>query len=119
MRHLLLALATCCACGLASAQVAGQIGPQPAPRLGEPLQEREQLDGRRNQKVERIRHEDAGSRIDEVRYGGQTQSIVVQPKADVPEYEVQPAPLSRARQGESREGLSSTGGQRYWNVLRF
>ena len=37
--------------------------------------------GRLNQRVERIRIEDGGSRVDEVRVGGQTQSITVQPKA--------------------------------------
>lgn len=83
------------------AQVEGQKGLQPATVAGQMLQKEEQPDGRKNQKVERITHEDAGSRIDELRYGGQTQSIVVQPKANVPAYEIQP------------------GGQRVWNVLKF
>lgn len=83
------------------AQVDGQRGLQPPSGAGQALQNQEQTDGRRNQKVERITHEDAGSRIDELRYGGQTQSIVVQPKANVPAYEIQP------------------GGQRVWNVLKF
>jgi hypothetical protein len=76
-------------------------------------------DGRRNQTIQRIHVEDDANRIDEVRYGGQTQSITVQPKADVPAYEVEPANLSRSRPADSREGLSSAGGQRYWNVFRF
>ena len=83
------------------AQPGSQNSPQPAPAGREPLQKPEQLEDRRTQKVERIRHEDAGSVIDEVRYGGQTQSITVQPKANVPGYEIQP------------------GGTRVWNVLRF
>lgn len=83
------------------AQVEGQKGLQPPPAAGQLLQNQEQPEGRKNQKVERITHEDAGSRIDELRYGGQTQSIVVQPKANVPAYEMQP------------------GGQRFWNVLKF
>ncbi len=119
MRHLLLLLPGLLAATLATAQAPAPIGRQPAPVGTDALQDKEQLDGRRNQKIERIRHEDAGSRIDEVRYGGQTQSIVVQPKADVPEYEVQPAPLSRARPADNRDGLSGAGGQRYWNLLRF
>ncbi len=89
----------------ALAQHPGPASPQPAPAGREVLliQEQEQaLDGRRNQKIERIRHEDAGSVIEEVRYGGQTQSISVQPKAGVPRYEVQPVT-----------------GQRSWNVLSF
>jgi hypothetical protein len=76
-------------------------------------------EGRRNQKVQRIQIEDGGNRIDEVRYGGQTQSITVQPKAGVPEYEVDPGSLARTRPADSREGLSATGGQRSWNLFRF
>jgi len=83
------------------AQVQGQNGLQPPPAVGQALQKEEQPEGRKNQRIERITHEDAGSRIDELRYGGQTQSIVVQPKANVPAYEIQP------------------GGQRVWNVFKF
>jgi hypothetical protein len=80
----------------------------------------EPLEGRQNQKIERIRHEDAGSRIDEVRVGGQTQSITVQPKVEgLPAYEVQPASTLRGRPRDPREGLDNSGGQRSWNVLRF
>jgi hypothetical protein len=66
--------------------------------------------GRGNQTIERIRTEDAGSRIDELRVGGQTQSIVVQPKGDMPAYEVRPM--------DARPG-STQGGTRVWNFLRF
>lgn len=77
------------------------------------------MDPRQNQKIERITHEDAGSRIDEVRYGGQTERITVQPKANVPAYEVEPASLARSRPGDHRDGLSNAGGQRSWNLKRF
>jgi hypothetical protein len=76
-------------------------------------------EGRRNQKVERIVHEDGGTRIEEVRYAGQTQSITVQPKAEVPAYEVAPATPSRDRVADERTGTATGGGQRYWNVFRF
>jgi hypothetical protein len=76
-------------------------------------------DGRKNQRVERIHHEDAGATIDELRYGGQTQSITVQPKADVPQYEIQPTDMARSRPGDHRDGLSSATGQRVWNVFKF
>jgi hypothetical protein len=66
--------------------------------------------GRSNQTIERIRTEDAGSRIDELRVGGQTRSIVVQPKLDVPAYEVRPA---------DARGGSGLGGARVWNFLPF
>lgn len=60
-----------------------------------------QAAGRANQRIERVRIEDAATRVDELRYGGETQSITVQPKTDLPEYQVQ------------RDGT------RVWNVLKF
>ena len=42
-----------------------------------PLERGAPLEPRRNQKIERIVHEDAGNRIDELRVGGQTQNITV------------------------------------------
>ncbi|MGE4239750.1 hypothetical protein [Ramlibacter sp.] len=64
---------------------------------------RESLDPRKNQKIERIRIEDEGNRIDELRVGGETQSITVQPKGSrLPAYEI--------RRGDR---------QRVWNVLAF
>jgi Ni/Co efflux regulator RcnB len=80
---------------------------------------REQLDPRGNRKVERIRTEDAGSRIDEVRVGGETQSVTVQPKAEVPAYEIIPADTLRTRPADARDGLAGTAGKRVWNVLAF
>lgn len=65
--------------------------------------------GRQNQTIERLRTEDAGSRIDELRVGGQTQSITVQPKNDMPAYEVRPSDA----QGQSSPRM------RVWNFLRF
>jgi hypothetical protein len=76
------------------------------------------LEPRKNQKIERIHVEDAGNTIDEVRVGGQTQSVTVQPKAKVPPYELQPTDLARDRPADSREGLSGKK-QRVWNVFGF
>ncbi|TFZ07774.1 hypothetical protein [Ramlibacter humi] len=76
--------------------------------------------GRRNQRIEKLVHEDAGSRIEEIRYGGQMQSITVQPKAPVPSYEIAPSTPSRDRVTDERRGATGTGGgERYWNVLNF
>lgn len=86
---------------------------------GAALQREPRGDPRQNQKIERIQHEDASNRIDELRVGGQTQQIVVQPKADVPAYEIQPTDMLRSRPGDNREGLSGATGQRVWNVFRF
>lgn len=83
------------------------------------VQAQEPADPRRNQKIERIVIEDGGARIDELRVGGQTQSITVRPKANVPEYEFQPTDLARSRPADNRDGLSSPSSQRVWNLFRF
>lgn len=77
-----------------------------------------QLDPRKNQKIERIVTEDAGNRIEEVRVGGETQSVTVQPKGGAPAYEMQPTDLARTRPADRRDGLSG-GSNRVWNVLNF
>ena len=107
MHPRLMLLAPLLACAAAAAQT---VPPPQAPAPAE---------GRKNQRIERIHHEDAGARIDELRYGGETQSIVVQPKADVPEYEIQPTDLARSRPADHRDGMSSATGQRVWNLFRF
>ncbi len=53
-------------------------------------------------RTEHIHIEDAGSRIDELRVGGETRSIHVQPKGDMPAYQVAPA-----------------SGERSWKILGF
>lgn len=53
-------------------------------------------------RTERIHLEDAGSRIDELRVGGETKTIDVQPKGGMPAYQVQP-----------------TSGERSWKILGF
>jgi hypothetical protein len=107
-RHLVFA--SLLACAAVSAQTV------PAPPL---VQDSPPLDPRKNQKIEHIHLEDAGSVIDEVRYGGQTQSITIQPKADVPEYQIQPTDLAHSRPGDHRGGLGEAHGQRVWNLFRF
>ena len=74
---------------------------------------------RPEQSIQRIRTEDAGSRIDEVRVGGQTQSITVQPKVgnDLPAYEVKPSNTVPGTAPSSSSG--DTTGSRVWNVLKF
>ena len=53
-------------------------------------------------RTERIRIEDAGASINELRVGGETRSITVQPKGDMPSYQVQP-----------------DSGQRSWKIAIF
>ena len=72
-----------------------------------------------DQAVQRIRLEDAGSRIDEVRVGGETQSITVQPKTGInlPAYEVKPSDTARGAPPSTSK--NDTTGSRVWNVLKF
>ncbi len=83
------------ACGLAWSQsvlptaAASAAGPSEAP-------------AKVQARIEHIRIEDSGARIDEVRVGGDTQSITVQPKDGMPAYKVEPKT-----------------GERTWKVLGF
>jgi hypothetical protein len=76
------------------------------------------LDPRKNQKIERIHVEDAGNTIDELRVGGQTQNITVQPKAAVPSYEIQTGDLAHSRPADGRDGFAERK-PRVWNVFGF
>lgn len=112
---LLAGAAATLACAPALAQTAAPVsgqartlepGTNPSSRRPEPT-------------IQRIRVEDAGSRIDEVRVGGETQSITVQPKTNVPAYEVLPSDATKGGgTAPSTSGAGSTG-KRVWNVLKF
>jgi hypothetical protein len=89
------------------------------PAFAQTTVEREgQLDPRKNQKIEHLRTEDKDNRIDEVRVGGQTQSVTVQPKSGAPAYELQPDDLARSRPSDGRDGFAERK-QRVWNVMGF
>ncbi|MBC5784204.1 hypothetical protein H8N03_14720 [Ramlibacter sp. USB13] len=89
------------------------------PVLAQNTIEREgKLDPRKNQKIEHIRTEDKDNRIDEVRVGGQVQSVTVQPKNGAPAYELQPTDQARSRPEQGRDGFAERK-QRVWNVLGF
>ena len=89
---------------LAALLAAASAGAQTAPP-GTPAPERTTTTrDASNQRIERIEVQDAGSRIDELRVGGETRSITVQPKVGgkLPAYEVRP-----------------NNGTRVWNLGRF
>ncbi|MDO9403871.1 MAG: hypothetical protein Q7T87_07575 [Polaromonas sp.] len=68
--------------------------------------------------IERIVTEDAGTRIDELRVGGETQNITVQPKTGrAPAYEVKPSESARGNPPPASGG--ETNGSRVWNVFKF
>jgi hypothetical protein len=108
------ALVAALACAAPLAAVHAQTAPPP----GVPQGQEQAASPRQNQKIEHIRVEDSGATVDEVRYGGQTQSITVTPKANVPSYEVLPNNGGRDRQGQSETGTGGNG-PRVWNVLKF
>ncbi|KQW64489.1 hypothetical protein [Variovorax sp. Root411] len=114
-RRILLALAFAAPFAAVQAQ---QPASAPAAAPADSLQNQEQAkaEGRRNQKVENLHTEDSGASVDEVRYGGRTQSINVKPKSNVPGYEVLPADAATGRQGSSETGAN---GPRVWNVMKF
>jgi hypothetical protein len=71
------------------------------------------------QTIERIRTEDGATRIDEIRVGGETRGITVQPKtaANAPAYQVKPPDSAKGNAPSTSN--SDTNGARVWNVLKF
>ena len=72
-------------------------------------------------KVERIVHEDAGSRVQELKVGGQTRQIEVQTKADLPPYQINPADAAQgpANPDGQRTGNAGTAGRATWRLFNF
>jgi len=66
-------------------------------------------------RIEHIQHEDAGSRIEELRIGGESRQITVQPKGAAPAYEVPPQGHNRNPAASERERSGSGG----WKILGF
>jgi len=93
-------------CGLASATALAQAPAALPPESAPPV--------RGEQQIERIRHEDAGSRIDELRVGGETKAITVQPKGDAPAYQLAPESNNRNPAGTDRK--DGSGG---WNIFKY
>jgi hypothetical protein len=110
--RLLIAAAAALPLAAALAQAPAQDAAAPAKAEAPPAPS-----GRPDQTIKRIRTEDAGTRIDELRVGGETQQITVQPKTGGAAYEVKPAEGARG----SAPGSTSndTNGSRVWNVLKF
>lgn len=101
---------------LAASSVLAQ-NPTPAPAADAAQTEPAPRD-RAQQRVERIHIEDGGSRVDELRIGGQTRNITVQPKVgDMPSYEVQSN--DGARSSRNRGDGDGTNGTRVWNLKQF
>jgi len=123
VRSVSLSLACLAIAAAAQAQTAPDTPPAgaaaPAPADGLTRAEKRE-EGRRNQKIERIHVDDGGAKVDELRYGGQTQSITVTPKNErMPQYEVVPN-NNNSRTGQQGGGDAGGGtGPTLWNVLKF
>ena len=72
-----------------------------------------------DQRIQRIEVQDSGARINELRVGGETQNITVQPSNGMPAYEVVPANGARSRTIDERDGGSGSVGQRVWKLFNF
>lgn len=113
MSHLRLA----CFCTLAlSLALPGTSFAQTAPAAESPAPVATK---RPDQRIERIQIEDSGTRIDELRVGGETQSISVSPKGGMPAYDVQPNSANRNLTRGERGNGTTTGGTRVWKLLDF
>jgi hypothetical protein len=103
---------------LAALPLAAAMAQQAAPEIARPTQVGNAVGSARpDKKIERIHTEDAGTRIDELRVGGETQQITVQPKTGGAAYEVRPA--EGARGAAPAAASNETNGSRVWNVLKF
>ena len=71
--------------------------------------------GQTEQAIERLRHDDAGARIDELRVGGESKSITVKPKGDAQAYEVAHKSNNSNPAGTERDRSGPSG----WKFLKF
>lgn len=69
-------------------------------------------------RIERITNEDALTRIDEVRVGGETKSIEVQPKNGAPAYQINPD-ANGAANSETGGKRTGNAGRSSWRILNF
>lgn len=70
-------------------------------------------------RVQRIQHEDALSRIDELRVGGQTRSIDVQPKNGAPAYQIAPENTNGSPADNAGGTRTGSAGKSSWRLLSF
>jgi hypothetical protein len=79
-------------------------------------------DKERLSRTERLHHEDAGSKVDELRVGGLTRRIDVQTKNGAGStYHIEPSatPAGAASPAGERSGHSGGAGRSSWRVLQF
>lgn len=97
----------------------GATGAQtPTPASATPKSQRAEAaaPSRTESRIEKITHEDGGSRIDELRVGGDTKNITVSPKGGMPPYEVGTSSANRQPGANDRESSTGTRG---WKIFGF
>jgi len=101
---------------LTSASLALHAEPVPAPKpIPAPVENFDTAEPR----VDRLVHEDDGSRIEELRVRGETRRIVVKTKAPLKgEYEILPDSAAKGVP-QAPNGSRGVAGQRVWQVLAF
>ncbi|WP_295956391.1 hypothetical protein [Rhodoferax sp.] len=72
-----------------------------------------------DQRIQHIEVQDADVRINELRVGGETQTITVKPTNGLPAYEVIPANGARNRTIDGRDGGQGSVGSRVWKLFNF
>ena len=72
-----------------------------------------------DQRIQHIEVQDADVRINELRVGGETQTITVKPSNGMPAYEVVPANGARNRTIDGRDGGQGSVGSRVWKLFNF
>ncbi len=73
-----------------------------------------------DQQIKHIEVQDKDVQVNELRVGGETQTITVKPTNGLPAYEVVPANGARQHRIDERDGAGSGSvGQRVWNLFNF
>ncbi|MBA4262076.1 MAG: hypothetical protein C0443_08710 [Comamonadaceae bacterium] len=108
-RHSLLALAALLLGAAWAPPTRAQTNPAAPPATSAPAAQPG------DQRIERIRHEDALTRVDELRVGGLTRSITVMPKNGAPTYQIAPTPGGE-NPADARNGSA---GKSRWQLLNF
>ncbi|RMX05026.1 hypothetical protein D8I35_14365 [Corticibacter populi] len=67
----------------------------------------------------RIYQEDAGSRVEELRVGGETREITVTPAGTMPSYQVRPTNSQSFGGDSGRHSSDGTNGPRVWKIKQF
>jgi hypothetical protein len=106
------------ACAAAHAQSPVPASPPAALASPQPLQKEEQKMPNRDRTVAHQHVEDAAMSIDEVRYGGETQSITVTPKSGARPYQIVPSDGARNFPG-ALGAAAGPAGQRVWKLIDF